>query len=232
MSHPRWLVRAMSLVATCALLPSPEAAHAGGGGGARGGGGRYHGGGYGYHGGGYGYRGGYYPYHHYGYGYGYGFGVGIYLGYPSGYPSDSYGPYAGYAPEYFPPPPAAPAPLHYAGPPGLPLAPGSRAGDLAPGDQQQQPADLTAHVEVRVPADADVWLGAGKTRQTGAVRQFVSPPLAPGQEYTYEVRARWTEGGKEVVQTRRLDVRAGSWKGVDFTRPAPEVVEPPKPARP
>ncbi len=232
MSHPRWLVRAVPLVATCALLLSADAAHAGGGGGGgRGGGGGYHGGGPGYHGAGYGYRGGYYPYHHYGYGYGYGFGVGIYLGYPFGYPWDYYGPYAAHAPEYGAPPPAAPAPLPYAGPPGLPLGPGSRAGDPATGDQQPS-ADLTAHVQVRVPADAEVWLGTGKTRQAGAVREFVSPPLVPGQEYTYEVRARWAEGGKEVDQTRRIDVHAGSWKGVDFTRPTPEVVEPPKPVRP
>ena len=235
MTHPRFLTLTAPAIAAAALLaPTTADAGGGGGGGGHGGGGGahagggYHGGGYGNHGGGYGYRG-YYPYHHYGYGYG--FGVGIYLGYPFGSPWDYYGPpYLGYAPEYGPPPPAAPAPLPYAGTPELAPVPGNGAGDLAPGDQQP-PADLAAHVAVRAPADAEVWFGAGKTRQTGAVREFVSPPLVPGQEYTYEVRARWTEGGREVVQTRRIDVSAGSRKVMDFTRPAPEVVDPPEPAK-
>jgi uncharacterized protein (TIGR03000 family) len=75
---------------------------------------------------------------------------------------------------------------------------------------------------VKVPADAEVWFGSGKTRQTGELREFVSPELEPGRDYTYEVKARWTENGKEVVRTRTFDVSAGAWLVVDFTRPAPE----------
>jgi len=87
---------------------------------------------------------------------------------------------------------------------------------------------MTAHIAVKVPADAEVWFGSGKTQLTGALREFVSPSLTPGKEYSYEIKARWIEGGQEVVQTRRVDVGAGAWKAVDFTRPAPEGVEPPK----
>jgi uncharacterized protein (TIGR03000 family) len=225
MSHPRLIILAVPFVATAALLLAPDAAHAGGGGGSRGGGGGYHGGGPAYHGAGYGYHGGYYPYHHYGYG----VGVGIYLGYPYGAPWGYFGaPYPSYAPDDYPP--TAIAPSLSAPMPEAPL-PDSAAGGLHPRDNAP-PSDQTAHVAVRVPAEADVWFGTGKTTQTGATREFVSPPLTPGQEYTYEVRARWTEGGKEVVRERRIDVSAGTWKVVDFTRPAPEVVEPPKPVKP
>ena len=90
----------------------------------------------------------------------------------------------------------------------------------------------TVHVTVRVRVDAEVWLGGQKTRQPGTLRQFVSPPLTPNQDYTYEVRARWTEGGKEVVQTRRIAVSAGSWKTVDFTESDSEAIHSPKPVKP
>jgi uncharacterized protein (TIGR03000 family) len=116
---------------------------------------------------------------------------------------------------------------------------GNEAPNLAPGGtwaytppriprQSTAPTDNLAHIEVRAPADAEIWFGSGKTTQTGSIREFVSPPLSAGHEYTYEVRARWNDNGQEVVQTRRIDVSAGSWKTIDFTKPPPaEPVEPP-----
>jgi uncharacterized protein (TIGR03000 family) len=50
------------------------------------------------------------------------------------------------------------------------------------------------------------------------MRRFVSPLLKPGREYTYQVRARWMEDGREVVQSRRVTVSAGAEVSVDFTR--------------
>src|SRR5262249_23718287 len=77
------------------------------------------------------------------------------------------------------------------------------------------PQDPIAHIRVIVPADAEVWFGQGKTKQTGAVREFVSPALTPGKDFVYEVKARWMKGDKEVVETRLIDVAAGVWKSVD-----------------
>ena len=216
MSLPRFLTLSVPAVAVAALLFVPRDAEAGGG---HGGGG--HGGG-GYHGGGYhGYYGGYH-----GYGYGYGVGVNIYLGgiYPYGY-----GYYGGYPADYYAAPLVAPAlPFSITPPPPIPGTITPPAGDPGAG-APPQPQDLAAHVAVKVPADAEVWFGQGKTSQTGATREFVSPALTPGKEFTYVIKARWLEGGKEVVQTRRVDVSAGSWKAVDFTRPAAEVLEAPTP---
>src|SRR5262249_19442551 len=79
-------------------------------------------------------------------------------------------------------------------------------------------ADASVHIAVRVPADAEFWVDSVKTKQTGEVRQFVSPPLSSGQEYTYELTARWTENGKEVTRTRQILVHAGERGGVDFTQ--------------
>jgi uncharacterized protein (TIGR03000 family) len=162
------------------------------------------------------------PYYGYGYRYGYPYGGGYYSyggGYYPSYTANYYAaPYVAPAADYYTAPLYGPAPDY-----GVPADPGAGG---------QPPPDLTAHVEVRAPADAEIWFGDGKTRQTGTVRSFVSPSLTPGKDYTYEVRARWTEGGKEVVQTRRIDVAAGAWKSVDFTKPAAEAVDSPKPAKP
>ena len=79
----------------------------------------------------------------------------------------------------------------------------------------------TALVTVYVPrAGAEVWFGDSATQQTGTVRQFQSPPLTPGRDYTYRITARWTgPDGRPVVQARDVTVRAGSQVTVDFTRP-------------
>lgn len=81
-----------------------------------------------------------------------------------------------------------------------------------------QPREAPAEVEVRVPAGAELWFGGVKTRQTGAVRLFQSPPVEVGQWYGYDVKARWTEDGKEVERTRHVSVTAGARSAVDFTK--------------
>jgi uncharacterized protein (TIGR03000 family) len=74
----------------------------------------------------------------------------------------------------------------------------------------------SATMNVRVPADAEIWFEGSKTGQSGTTRTFVSPPLESGRGFTYEVRAHWTENGKEVDQTRQVHVRAGEKVDVDF----------------
>ena len=87
-----------------------------------------------------------------------------------------------------------------------------------------------ARFEVHVPGDADVWLEGKKTEQTGEVRNFISPPLTPGDSYLYTIRARWQEGGKDVEQVQRLVVHPGSKLNVRFPMPAgPEPLPAPRP---
>jgi uncharacterized protein (TIGR03000 family) len=78
------------------------------------------------------------------------------------------------------------------------------------------PNPNSATMNVKVPAGAEIWFEGSKTGQTGTTRTFVSPPLEPGRGFTYDVRARWTENGKEVDQTRQVHVRAGEKVDVDF----------------
>jgi uncharacterized protein (TIGR03000 family) len=73
-----------------------------------------------------------------------------------------------------------------------------------------------ANFTVQVPPNADVWLEGVKTRQTGAVRPFVTPPLTPGKTYVYEVRARWMENGQQVEQKKTIAVQVGMQVDVKF----------------
>jgi uncharacterized protein (TIGR03000 family) len=86
--------------------------------------------------------------------------------------------------------------------------------------QQAAPSN-TATVRLVVPADAKVRFDERETKQSGTDRLFETPPLTPGSDYFYQVTARWQEGGKEVVQTRTLRVRANETSTLDFTTPRP-----------
>ena len=76
----------------------------------------------------------------------------------------------------------------------------------------ERPANIT----LRVPAGAQVFFDGDTTRQTGTVRQFVSPPLPQGPDYHYAVRVEWKEGGRSVTRTRRLTVHAGDQVNMSF----------------
>jgi uncharacterized protein (TIGR03000 family) len=147
---------------------------------------------------------GHWGYQHYGYGhYGYGafWGAGLYFGAP-------YGGYYG-SPGYYYSTPAYD---------GAPYAAAAMAG--------QAQAVL---VTVEVPkADAEVFLNDTPTTLTGIERVFQSPPLDPGVNYKYTVKARWMEDGKMVEQKREVPVQAGQSVTVDFRQPTRETVAPPE----
>jgi uncharacterized protein (TIGR03000 family) len=71
-------------------------------------------------------------------------------------------------------------------------------------------------INMSVPANAQITFNGAKTRQTGAMRAFVSPPLAPGRDYYYDVTAKWEQGGREVTRTRHIAVQAGDVINVTF----------------
>jgi uncharacterized protein (TIGR03000 family) len=82
----------------------------------------------------------------------------------------------------------------------------------------QMGTDNKAHIWLRLPANAEVWVNDVKTRQTGESRYFYSPPLTPGRQYSYQLRVRWMKDGKPVEETQRLLVHAGATVHRDFTR--------------
>jgi uncharacterized protein (TIGR03000 family) len=84
-------------------------------------------------------------------------------------------------------------------------------------------------VDVHVPQDAQVWFDGNSTTQGGEWRRYVSPPLGTDKSYQYDVRARWTQNGQVVDQTRRIEVRAGQRGLVDFMRQDQQQQAPTKP---
>jgi uncharacterized protein (TIGR03000 family) len=85
-------------------------------------------------------------------------------------------------------------------------------GDLGGGTSAA--ADNRAHLQVSVPSpSAVIYLNGTQMQQTGSVRDFVTPPLQPGKDYTFNIRMQ--DGGRNQSQT--VYVRANSRQVVDFT---------------
>jgi uncharacterized protein (TIGR03000 family) len=162
--------------------------------------------------------GGYYGGGYYGgrYGYGYYPGFGIYVGWPGyynygyyNYPYYSYPYYSNYSyePSVTYADPGIPSTSYYSPPP---------SADQSSPDNHPNAVNL----EIRLPENAELWIQGVKMTQPGAVRHFYSDPIASGQKYNYELRAKWMDAnGKVVDRTRKLSVQAGARMGVDFNNP-------------
>lgn len=145
---------------------------------------------------------------------------GYYPGYAYSWPSYSYYGYSpGYAYSY---PYYYSTPTYYTEPAYVPsyTAPAVASAAAAPATREASyyapPTDNTARVRVNLPADATLTVAGVQTRQTGSQREFVTPALTPGQDYVYEMTARWTEGGRPVEQTKKVYVRANGSTEASF----------------
>lgn len=69
--------------------------------------------------------------------------------------------------------------------------------------------DDRARIWLRLPGDAEVWFEGVKTKQTGTLRYYFSPPLAADRKYSYQIQARWSKDGEPVEWKKRIEVRAG-----------------------
>jgi len=76
-----------------------------------------------------------------------------------------------------------------------------------------------AYIHVRVPADAQVMFDGSPTKQTGAERMFMTPSLAAGSNYSYEISAKWMDNGQPREQTRTVRLTPGQTVNVDFSAP-------------
>jgi uncharacterized protein (TIGR03000 family) len=96
---------------------------------------------------------------------------------------------------------------------------GSRGGFILPFMKVRDVTlDNKAHIWLRVPTNAEIWVNGVKTKQTGESRYFFSPPLTPGKKYSYQMRLRWMKDGKPVEETQRILVQAGLMIRRDFTQ--------------
>jgi uncharacterized protein (TIGR03000 family) len=94
----------------------------------------------------------------------------------------------------------------------------SQAYYYAPGEAS--PVNDTVTINVTVPADAKIWFDGSTTAQRGKQRQFVSPPLRPGEKYTYDVQVNWKQDGREVTRKRRITIHGGDVVNLTFPETA------------
>jgi uncharacterized protein (TIGR03000 family) len=143
---------------------------------------------------------------------GYGYGGWGYGGFYGGLYLDApyyYGGYPYYNDAY---PYAYPGPVPY-----YPQAPVGPGAGYQPYQLPMPKTDLPAIIQIRVPADAELWFDSHKTSQQGGERLFTTPPLAVGRSYSYEIRATWMANGMPVNQTRLVQVEAGKQVVLDLS---------------
>ena len=70
-----------------------------------------------------------------------------------------------------------------------------------------------------MPPGALVRFDGAATQQVGLTRHFVTPPLNPAREYTYDISVSWMDGGRAMVRHRHLTVWAGEHLTINFGRP-------------
>ena len=101
-----------------------------------------------------------------------------------------------------------------------PTLPASEPG-RAPAEKVPPPTPNSAQLQLLVPEKAEVLVEGVKTRTTGTVRDFISPPLTPGRNMTYTIAVRYTNAdGKPVEETHSVRFRANDHLRIDCTRPA------------
>jgi uncharacterized protein (TIGR03000 family) len=88
-----------------------------------------------------------------------------------------------------------------------------------------------ALINVKVAQNATLTFDDEPTQQTGEFRQFMTPALEPGKNFSYTVHAKWQDGGRDMDQSRKVSVRAGQQTQVDFnTAQAQDSKASPEPA--
>lgn len=96
---------------------------------------------------------------------------------------------------------------------GAPVAP-SR---ISPQTQNPPPRN-TARLQLLVPEKAEVLIDDRKTTQAGTERQFLTPPLEPGKNFTYQLTVRYPGANGAMVEDRHaIRVRANDQLRMDFT---------------
>jgi carbonic anhydrase len=68
----------------------------------------------------------------------------------------------------------------------------------------------TTTITLRLPtAEARVWIDDKETTSRGVSRTFETPALAVGKEYSYQIKATWVDGGKEVIREKTVTFKGG-----------------------
>jgi uncharacterized protein (TIGR03000 family) len=125
-------------------------------------------------------------------------------------------------------------------PPGLPMVPSVMPGGF---DNPAQPREADGRggstarklpvdddatrgrVQVRVPADAKLFVEGKQLSVKDGERTFVTPPLPADREAVYTFKVEYTRDGETVTLSRKVKVRANATTPVDFTEPSASVLK-------
>jgi uncharacterized protein (TIGR03000 family) len=79
------------------------------------------------------------------------------------------------------------------------------------------PTPERARLTVKLPPGATLYVDGKKNERTEPVREFSTPPLPPGQEFAYLMKAEVLRDGRPETQLTKVTFRAGEMVTVDFT---------------
>jgi len=156
-------------------------------------------------------------------GFGYGYGRGGYPYYGGGYYGGGYyQPYYGggyYSNDYYMEPYAYSQPYYndsyYSS--NMPYSQGYEEAEQGAQPAYNQPRGDEAMIRVLVPhPEARVTFDGHQTQQKGTQRTFTTTLPDRNSDFTYMVRATWTEDGREMKRERKVKVRAGQPVTVDL----------------
>jgi len=82
---------------------------------------------------------------------------------------------------------------------------------------EQTVASNQVALDIRVPSNAEVFVGDEKLTSTGTTRRFTSSGLTAGQTYEYKVKATWMENGKQMSKQQIVQAPAGQRTTVNLT---------------
>jgi uncharacterized protein (TIGR03000 family) len=94
------------------------------------------------------------------------------------------------------------------------MPPAGGGGERVPAPKKMKAG---AYLNVTLPADAILTIDGHKTKSTSEFRTFVTPPLEPGWNYQYQLRAEIDRDGQHRVLTQKVTVRPGEDTRVDMT---------------
>ncbi len=80
------------------------------------------------------------------------------------------------------------------------------------------PALAAARLDVKLPLNAKLWIEGKEIekQQQSTGFSLTSPPLEAGYNYTYHLRAQWTDNGVQVTRERAVPIHAGETVTIDF----------------
>jgi uncharacterized protein (TIGR03000 family) len=89
-------------------------------------------------------------------------------------------------------------------------------GKPSGGKPEETAAPAPAHVVVKLPESARLFVDDQPCPLTSATRSFDTPALEPGRMYYYTLRAEVTRDGRPVTDSKRVTLRAGEESVVEF----------------